>query len=135
MVSDFRKLNTLIQRKIYPLPKIQDVLHRRSGYKYFTKLDISMQYYTFGLDEESSNLCVIVTPFGKFRYKCLPMGICQSTDIAQEIMEHVFHDMDDIKCFLDDIGIFSNSYEEHMVTIRTVLMHLQHNNFSVNPLK
>jgi hypothetical protein len=65
-VSDFRKLNGLIWRKIYLLPKISDVLHHHAGHKYFTKLDILMQYYTFKLDKESSNLCVIVVPFGKF---------------------------------------------------------------------
>jgi hypothetical protein len=50
-------------------------------------------------------------------------------------MEHVFHNMDDIEIYLDDIGIFSNSYEEHMATICAVLTRLQDNNFSVNPLK
>jgi hypothetical protein len=36
---------------------------------------------------------VIVTPFGKCRYLCLPMGVKQSPDIAQQIMEEVLQDI------------------------------------------
>ena len=62
-VSDFQKLNANLRRRVHPLPRIQDVLHQRPNYQYFTKIDLSMCYDTLELDEKSKNLCVVVTPF------------------------------------------------------------------------
>jgi hypothetical protein len=114
-VSDFRALNKVIKRRVYPLPRITDILHKRSGYKFFTKLDVSMKLYTFELDEASSHLCVIVTPFGKYRYLCLPMGVKQSPDIAQQIMEEVLQDIAETDPYMDDVGVFNMTWTEHTV--------------------
>jgi hypothetical protein len=42
-ISNLRQLNKDIRRKQYPLPIITDILRKCSGYKFFTKLDVSMQ--------------------------------------------------------------------------------------------
>jgi hypothetical protein len=123
----------MITRKVYHLPRIQDNLRKRSRYVYFTKLDIAMHYYTFELDEESKDVCTICTPFGNYRYNRLPMGIKQSPDIAQQIMEDLLRPYAETDVYIDDIGIFAQkSWEEHLTSLFNVLKVLQDNNFTVN---
>ena len=134
-ISDFRALNKAIKRKAYPIPRIGDILSRRTGYKFLTKLDISMQYYTFELSEQAKNLCVIATPFGLYRYNRLPMGLSISPDAAQEIMERVLSAVKDIEIYIDDIACFSNSWEDHVALLDQVLTILEKHNFTINPRK
>ena len=120
-VSDQIELNKAVRRRQYPLPIIQDILRRCTGYKFFTKIDISMQYFTFELDEESKDICTISTPFDKFKYKGLPMGLKCSPDFAQEVMENIFRDIAEAEVYIDDRGVFSDSWKQHKATLRVVL--------------
>ncbi len=68
-----------------------------------------MKYYTFKLNEESKELCTIITPFGKHKYKHLPLGHKCVLDFPQQIMEGVLEGLDHIEVNLDNISIFDTT--------------------------
>ena len=94
-----------------------------------------MQYYTFELNKESKDLTTIVTPFGKYHYNVLPMGLKCSPDFSQETMENIFCDVKDAEVYINDIGAFSNTWDHHINLLRIILTKLQDNGFTLNPLK
>jgi hypothetical protein len=134
-ISDLRQSNKVIRCKQYPLLIIMDILRKHSGYMFFKKLDVSMQYYVFELDKESQDLCTIITPFGKYKYLTLLMGLKCSPDIAQAAMENVLSDIDDANIYIDDVGAFSNDWDHHVNLLATILRRLPENGFTINPLK
>ncbi|KAL7462294.1 hypothetical protein ACHAXS_002680, partial [Conticribra weissflogii] len=126
-ITNLCSLKEAIICKQRPLPIITDMLDHISGYKFFTKLDISMQYYTFKLDKPSQELFVIVTPFGKYKYKHLPMGLKCAHDLAQQVMEEVLHNVEDIGVYLDNISAFFFTWEHHMLLLNKILHWLEGN--------
>ena len=130
ILTDFRKLNDAIIRSPFPLPKIQDLLQRLRGFRWATAIDLSMGYYHIPLDEYTQKLCTTVLPWGKYRYKRLPMGIKNSPDIFQSIMNELLGDLEYVQCYLDDILITSNgTFEDHMDKLKEVLRRLEKANF------
>jgi hypothetical protein len=134
-VSNLRELNKVVLRKQYPLPIINDILHKQTSYAFFSKRDISMQYCMFALDEESKDLTTIVMPIGKYRHNILPMGLKCLPDFVQETMENMFRNIGDAEVYINNIGAFSPDWEHHLQLLHTILTKLQENGFTVNPLK
>jgi hypothetical protein len=113
----------------------EDILRRHKGYKFFSKFDISMQYYTFELDEESKDVCTIATLFGYSNTIDYLMGLKCSPDFAQEVMENILWEVEDAEVYIDDKGAFSNSWKEHMALLCRILTLLQDNGFTVYLLR
>jgi hypothetical protein len=125
-VSNFCGLNMAIKQKVYPIPIISDMLRCQHKYKYLTKIDLSMQYYCFEIDNASKELCTITTPFGLYRYQHLPMGVNQSPDITQEIMERVLSSiLGEIECYIDVIAAFSDDWDSHKTLLNRLLTYFK----------
>eukprot|EP00957_Ditylum_brightwellii_P191183 14557553-Ditylum_brightwellii.AAC.1 len=64
----------------------------------------------------------------------MEMGLKIAPDEAQVIIEEVLSGLN-VEVYIDDIGIFSTNYDEHLDLVRKVLKCLQDNNLKVNLLK
>ena len=82
-------------------------MNRCGKYKWFTKIDLSIFFYCFELDNESKAMCTITTPFGLYRYTRLAMGIKLLLDIAQLIINKIL-DRLDTKEYINDCGYWSD---------------------------
>ncbi len=134
-LADLRELNKQIKHRDYNLPIIQDIIRKRTGYRYMSKVDLSMMFYSFELTDAAKKLSTISTPFGLFHFNRAPMGLRNSPAFAQSVIEAVLVDIPQVEVYIDDIGIWSNSWEEHVEVLKTVFSRLQEAGFSVNPLK
>ena len=63
------------------------------------------------------------------------MGLKCSPDITLSIMENVRAIIPDVDVYIDDVGAFSTSWEQHLILLDKVLCCLSNNGFTVNPLK
>ena len=90
LISDFQNLNRQLKCKPYMMPKIREILLILEGFQYTTSLDLNMGYYHIRLSKQASNLFTIILPWGKYRYKHLPMGVSNSPDIFQDKMSKMF---------------------------------------------
>ena len=135
-ITDFRELNKCIERKPWPMPHITEVLQDIGHYTYVTALDLSMGYYHFRLSDALADMCTFMLPFGKYKYRRLPMGLNISPDFFQRCMTQLFGDLSFVICYLDDIAIITDgSYEDHMEKLDIVLERLKSRGLQVNGLK
>ena len=136
VVSDFRKLNKLLIRRPYPIPKIQDLLLKLEGFTYASSLDLNMGYYHIQLTPNARKLCTIVFPFGKYEYCRLPMGICNAPDIFQEKISELMEGLDFIRAYLDDLLILTKeTWDDHLHKLETVLQRVATAGLKVNAEK
>ena len=106
-ISDFCELNKHIKCKPFPIPKIQDLLLKLEGFQHAMSLDLNMGYYHIELTPFSKRLFTIVTPWGKYKYQHLPMGLCNCPNIFHEHMFEPFSDLEYVQAYINDLLVMS----------------------------
>ena len=120
---DYRKLNSLTRKDVYPLPRIDDTLDLLSRSAYFTTLDLASGYWQVKMDEESREKTAFTTYSGLYEFNVMPFGLCNAPATFQRLMETILAGLTRKICmvYIDDILIFSRTFEEHLSHLEQVM--------------
>lgn len=135
LCADYKvTLNQVLSVDKYPVPKIDDLLSKLEGSRYFSKIDLSQAYNQIELDE-TKKYTVINTHRGLFLYNRLVYGLSSSPGIFQRIMTNLFKDIPGVVVFLDDILVATDSVDKHIATLTKVLDRLKENGLKLKKEK
>ncbi|QRW23019.1 Retrotransposable element Tf2 protein [Rhizoctonia solani] len=129
LVVDYRKLNDVTHKNVYPLPRQDNLMAKLRHAKIFTKLDLRWGYNNVRVKEGNEWKTAFRTKYGLFKYLVMPFGLTNAPAAFQHFMNDLFRDLIDVTVviYLDDILIFSENPEEHPSHVREVLSRLMKN--------
>ena len=118
MCVDYRGINKVTQEDIYPLPRVDHLLEEVSQAKYITTLDLLKGYYQFPEDRKKT---AFITPTGKWEFNRMPFGLKGAPATFQREMDSLFQDQENLSAYIDDVAIYSNTWEQHIKDITRAL--------------
>ena len=134
---DYRKLNTITVKDSYPLPRIDEILDRLRGKKYFTGLDLANGYWQIEMEPNDREKTAFTVENNLYEFVKMPFGLCNSPSTFMRAINSVMADLlnENLHVFLDDLIVSSNSFEEHLRHIRRVFERLRKVGLKLKPKK
>ena len=112
--TDFRKLNNISKKSVWPLPVTDDMLAALGKVKHFTPLDPKSGYWKIPLNEEDKEKMAFTCHRSFYKYNVMSFSLANVPGIFQELMSIVLHGLENFAmAYLDGIIIFKASEEEH----------------------
>ena len=129
MVCDWRQLNRITVKNKACLPSIDDLFDTVQGGRYFTKPDLRAGYHQIRIQVKDIARTAINTPFGHFQFRVMGCGLTNAPATFQTLLNSILYPYPRtfVVGFLDDILIFSKSWDEHLQHAQTVSEALRKN--------
>ena len=134
---DYRQLNGVTVKNKFPLPRIDVTISKLFRAKYFSTLDLVSGYWQIEINEEDKHKTAFVCEFGLYEFNRMPFGLTNAPSTFQRAMNNIFRSIlyKYVLVYLDDIIIYSETYEEHLQHLREVLKRVKKANLRLNKKK
>ena len=133
---DFRRINEITRQMPFYMPRVEEVLEGVGKASYISKLDLCKGYYQVEMEISDIPKTAFICHRGKFEFLRMPFGVKNAPAAFQELMQTILNPYKDFTtAYMDDIIVFSNSWEDHIRHIETTLAALGEAGLTANPRK
>lgn len=134
-LTDFRKVNNVTVPDSYQLPRMEDCIDNLGTAKFVSKLDLLKGYWQVLLTERASKISAFVTPDHFLEYTVMVFGMCNAPATFQRLVNSVLSGLSNCNAYLDDLIVYTHSWEEHVQVLEQVFAHLAGANLTLNLAK
>ena len=117
------------------MPDPDELMTKISQSRFFSKIDLCKGYWQIPMRLQDRDLTSFLTPDGLYRFKVMPFGMSNSPATFNRLMRQVLRGLKHTVCFLDDILIHTQSFEDHILEVRSVLERLRDAHLTAKPSK
>ena len=134
---DYRKLNEVTQRPIFPLPDSKELFDCLQGAKFFSSLDLSQGYHQIPMHDNDKCKTAFTTRTGQYEYNVMPFGLSGAPATFQRLMHSVLKGDLWEKCvvYLDDVLVFGSTLSEHNERLASIFKKFRDANLKLSPSK
>ena len=133
---DYRAVNAVTDPDPYQMPLIEEILDMLASAAFISKIDLTKGFHQIPINPADRQKTSFCTPWGKFHFRYMPFGLRNGPSVFQRLMDHLLHrDKEYSQVYIDDIAIFSATWEEHCEHISLVLSRLKKAGLTANPKK
>jgi hypothetical protein len=124
---DLREVNSKTIPDRYSLPRQDSIFRALAGAIFFSTMDCNKGYHQFGLTERAQKLTAFVTEDGFWEYVRMPFGLKNAPAHFQRTMDAILgiYRWDFALAYIDDIIVYSKTFEEHMLHCSLILEALE----------
>ena len=122
---DYRQLNAVTKKDAYGPPNPQTILDKLEGNRYFSCLDIASAYWCIPMKESDITKTAFHTPRGLYEMLVMPFGMMNAGATFQRLMGQTLQGIKGAESYVDDILVFSRTFDEHLKSLRQVFRRLK----------
>ena len=135
---DYRRVNAVTQADEYPLPRQTNILHALSGSQWLSTFDALLGFHQLEIVEEHRHITAFRThKHGLLEFTRLPFRLRNGPAVFQQVMNKVLAKFLwlFVLVYIDDIVIYSQSFEHHVQHLDSVLHAIAKANITLSPPK
>ena len=126
MCVNYHRLNAVSHMDAYPMTRIDDLIDKLGPAKFISTIDLTKGYWQVPVAAEDRHKTAFTTPMGLFQFRVMPFGLSEAPASFQRMADQLVDGIQDYAAaYLDDLVVFSSTWEDHLKQLQEILSRLR----------